>query len=195
MKKFAIFSSILFLPLSTSVFLLKDKIPLFNRHANIKKDETRFNNNYYGLNWGSKTDEIVFDILFQIQNKLETGDLILFKEGNIFKDYLKILPFFRDVFNRKNELGELDNAGLILRTTGEVYVCYVKSPGKINIIPYSEFLSNNNLLMVKIRFKDKVKNETTADDKISNINFFQKIKKQLLLILEIQITTQHQQIY
>jgi hypothetical protein len=64
MKKFAIFSSILFLPLSTSVFLLKDKIPLFNRHANIKKDETRFNNNYYGLNWGSKTDEIVFDILF-----------------------------------------------------------------------------------------------------------------------------------
>lgn len=180
MRKFVIFSSILFLPLSTTVFLMKDKISFFNRQANIKKDETRFNNNYYGLNWGSKTDEIVKAYLNQIQTKLETGDLILFKEGSfkyIVKDYLKLVPFVYDVFYKKNELGELDNAGLILRTTGEVYVCYVKSPGNLSIVPYSEFLSNDKLRMVKIRFKDKVREETTTDDKVKNVIFFQKIKK------------------
>ena len=26
-----------------------------------KKDETRFNSNFYGLNWGARTDEIVKD--------------------------------------------------------------------------------------------------------------------------------------
>ncbi len=61
MKKFLIFSSVLALPIGVSFYMIKDAISsrFFNSHKNAKKDETRFNTNYYGMNWGSRTDEVV----------------------------------------------------------------------------------------------------------------------------------------
>lgn len=65
MKKFIIFSSVFFLPVGTTLYMMKDdifkKLPFnfLKNKQNIEKDETRFNTNYYGLNWGSRTDEIV----------------------------------------------------------------------------------------------------------------------------------------
>ena len=61
MKKFLIFLPVLILPLGTSIYMIKDSVAtrFFNSTKNAKKDETRFNSNYYGLSWGSRTDEIV----------------------------------------------------------------------------------------------------------------------------------------
>jgi hypothetical protein len=61
MKKFVIISSLFALPIASAAYMLKDDIYLkyFSKRGKIKKDETRFNTNYYGLNWGSRTDEIV----------------------------------------------------------------------------------------------------------------------------------------
>jgi hypothetical protein len=61
MKNFLIISSLFALPIVSAAYMLKDDIYLryFSKHGKMKKDETRFNTNYYGLNWGSKTDEIV----------------------------------------------------------------------------------------------------------------------------------------
>jgi hypothetical protein len=53
MKKFLIFSSMFVLPISSCLYFINFK----SQEPN--KDETRFNSNYYGMNWGSRTDEIV----------------------------------------------------------------------------------------------------------------------------------------
>jgi hypothetical protein len=62
MKKFILISSLFILPVSSGIYMIKDDI--YNKYLNTgnvkqKKDETRFNSNYYGLSWGSRTDEIV----------------------------------------------------------------------------------------------------------------------------------------
>jgi len=61
MKKLFIISSLFALPIVSAAYMLKDDIYFryFTKHGKMKKDETRFNTNYYGLNWGSRTDEIV----------------------------------------------------------------------------------------------------------------------------------------
>ncbi len=53
MKKYLIFSSVFVLPITSCLYFVN-----FNSQQP-KKDETRFNSNYYGMNWGSRTDEIV----------------------------------------------------------------------------------------------------------------------------------------
>ena len=59
MKKIIIFSSVLLLPVTTTLYMFKDKFSIPGMKKKEKKDETRFNTNYYGLSWGSRTDEIV----------------------------------------------------------------------------------------------------------------------------------------
>ena len=104
--------------------------------------------------------------------------MILFKDSSIkskLKD--KLLPLIVKYFPSENAYGELDNAGLILRTVGGAYVCYVKSPNKLEIIPYSEFLSDVKLRFIKIRLRDKDKvNKQIEDDKSNSVAFFHKIK-------------------
>jgi hypothetical protein len=59
MKQFLFMSSLFVLPAGSMAFLFKDKInEYFNKNKTVK-DETRFNSVDYGLNWGSRTDEIV----------------------------------------------------------------------------------------------------------------------------------------
>ncbi len=60
MKNILVFSSLFILPVASFTYMLKDqfKNKFFPKQIS-KKDETRFNSNYYGLNWGSRTDEIV----------------------------------------------------------------------------------------------------------------------------------------
>lgn len=61
MKKFLVLSSLFILPAGSAFFMLRDSI-VYNKYFGvnkISKDETRFNTNYYGLNWGSRTDEVV----------------------------------------------------------------------------------------------------------------------------------------
>ena len=66
MKKIIIFSSLFLLPVGSCLFMIKDTIntKIFPSKNKIKKDETRFNTNYYGLSWGSRTDEIVSYFIF-----------------------------------------------------------------------------------------------------------------------------------
>jgi hypothetical protein len=58
MKKFAIISSLLILPSATFIY------PVLNKYfkKEERKDYTRFNSKYYGLSWGSNTDEEVMNI-------------------------------------------------------------------------------------------------------------------------------------
>jgi hypothetical protein len=58
MKKYILLSSLFILPMGSAIFMIKDTFNFFG-NKNKPKDETRFNSNYYGLNWGSRTDEIV----------------------------------------------------------------------------------------------------------------------------------------
>ncbi len=55
MKKFLLLSSLLVLPIGSVVYMINDKLFVKKKH----KDETRYNSIDYGMNWGSRTDEIV----------------------------------------------------------------------------------------------------------------------------------------
>lgn len=61
MKKAILLSTLLLLPAGSCVYMIKDAIKkkYFKDNAIDNKDMTRYNSNYYGLSWGSKTDEIV----------------------------------------------------------------------------------------------------------------------------------------
>jgi hypothetical protein len=63
MKKFFVISSLFVLPCASTLYYFKDDMfsKIF-RSNKTPKDETRYNSNYYGINWGSKTDELVFSL-------------------------------------------------------------------------------------------------------------------------------------
>ncbi len=65
MKNVLLISSLFILPLGSIAYGLRDDIykRIFGTNR-INKDETRFNSKYYGLNWGSRTDEIVLFIIY-----------------------------------------------------------------------------------------------------------------------------------
>ena len=84
MKKYLFLSSFFILPAGSLAYMIKDKLFLKNNN----RDETRYNSIDYGMSWGSRTDEIVIFINFQIESKIETGDIALLKE-NSFKSKLK----------------------------------------------------------------------------------------------------------
>lgn len=88
-----------------------------------------------------------------------------FKENSIFGDYLC-----------DDYLRDMDNVGLIIRTTAGVYVCYVNKKKKMEIIPYSDFLADKYNRFIKIRYKDKV-NEDNKRDERSSILFMKRLKE------------------
>jgi hypothetical protein len=58
MKKILFMSSLFILPVGSLFFFFKDQISkkIIKRKV---EDSTRYGTNYYGLNWGARTDEIV----------------------------------------------------------------------------------------------------------------------------------------
>lgn len=59
MKNFLLLSSMFVLPLAAGGYILKDIIVNKYKKNADNPDNTRFGTLNYGLNWGSKTDEIV----------------------------------------------------------------------------------------------------------------------------------------
>jgi hypothetical protein len=88
-----------------------------------------------------------------------------------FKKNVLIGKYFLDEY-----LDELDNAGIILRTVQGVYVCFVKSPGRLEILPYSGFLARKAHKFIKIRLRDKLIVDY-KEDKGKSVAFFEKIKR------------------
>jgi hypothetical protein len=99
--------------------------------------------------------------------------MVLFKNNSYFsnlKENQIFGNFFYDEF-----LKEYDNAGLIIRTTAGVYLCYVNKK-KLEIIPYSDFVADTYHRFIKIKYKDKV-NENNKRDEMSSLNFMKKFKE------------------
>ncbi len=63
-------------------------------------------------------------------------------------------------------------------------MCYVKSLGRLEIVPYSDFLSLKNNRYVKIRLRDKLNNEY-KEDKGKSVAFFEQMKRLVKLNLKI----------
>ena len=59
LKLFLGISSLLVLPGIASIHFIRDYFTDSNTSFNIQKDNTRLGSSYYGLNWGSRTDELV----------------------------------------------------------------------------------------------------------------------------------------
>ncbi len=109
-----------------------------------------------------------------IEKKLETGDLVLFREDNFYSK-LKRNKLIGSYFSEPL-LGDIDNSGIIIRTSGGVYVCFVKQRGKLEILSYCDFLADNKNYFIKLRYKDKVRESSDEDNKNLSLSFFKKLQ-------------------
>lgn len=94
-------------------------------------------------------------------------------------------PILKRFYSLNDPLcGEYDNIGLMLRTTGGLYVTTIDK-GELNVLlfviiklrqitPYSDYLSDPKLIFAKIRFKENTSNFKGKE--VSSVSFFEEIK-------------------
>jgi hypothetical protein len=107
----------------------------------LKKDTTRPTNEYYGINWGYRADNT-------IEKSFNTGDIVLFDykcnkwlyPKDLVKWYLK----------KMNNKDEFSNVGFTFKTPVMLFVVFSHF-GKLQIMPYNEFLNRPYISRIKGR--------------------------------------------
>lgn len=146
MKPILLISSLFILPGISSYHFLKDKLTNSRINYIQKPDKTRIDSKYYGLDWGSRTDEI-------IEEKLDTGDLVFYsREDGIFNIILNKLGL------RKESKGSYNHIGMIIRLQFSLYIVEVYNNKNI-LIKYEDLLSNQTIESIKIRKKRVLERE------------------------------------
>ncbi|CAI2378737.1 unnamed protein product [Moneuplotes crassus] len=104
-----------------------------------KKDSTRPSNEYYGINWGYRSDNT-------IELSFNTGDILLYD----YKCINCLYPSEVVSCYIHKQKSEYTGVGFTFKTPKGLYVIYPHF-GKVNISPYSEFLNRPYICKIKAR--------------------------------------------
>lgn len=112
-----------------------------------KKDTTRPNNVYYGLNWGYRSDETM-------EKALDSGNLIFYNYDcdKCFSPTDTLICKAQQTLRRTTP-EDSENMAFTFRTT-EHKLLVVTDPfqkGQVSILPYHEFVNKPYVKMIKVR--------------------------------------------
>ena len=112
-------------------------------YIRMEKDNTWPQNEFYGINWGYRSDQ-------ELEKSLDTGDLIFF--GTTCKNQLypsSVLScYLRQKLKGENSF---EGCGFLFRTPQRLFVVY-GNHGELNIKGYPEFLQTPYVNKVKARW-------------------------------------------